>query len=218
LAGTFEVPFCTKAILFFRRPSVHFGTVFIADFSCPTSGMRYSEAPNSESRSPSSFPSPPASHHHHATRPIHGPRPFRGAPSWAVQLADPVASCRCTETDTPSTPHHRDNASTQLWITSRGLKWGTLFPKRVSLVEIAGVTVQHYWASAMRWSGSMAKEEKTAVSDVSKSQAQRLLEVARARKSGGSGQYFAQSMGQSSLRRDGRKTAKGGVGGGAEGA
>jgi hypothetical protein len=64
----------------------------------------------------------------------------------------------------------------------------------------------------------MAKEEKTAVSDVSKSQAQRLLEIARARKAGGSGQNFSQSMGQSSLRRDGRKTAKGGVGGGAEGA
>jgi hypothetical protein len=64
----------------------------------------------------------------------------------------------------------------------------------------------------------MAKNEKTAVSDVSKSQAQRLLEVARAKQAGGSGQNFAQGMSKTALRRDGRKTAKGGVGGGAEGA
>ena len=64
----------------------------------------------------------------------------------------------------------------------------------------------------------MPKDEKTTVSDVSKSQAQRLLEVARAKRAGGSGQNFSQGMGKNTLRRDGRKTAKGGVGGGAEGA
>jgi hypothetical protein len=64
----------------------------------------------------------------------------------------------------------------------------------------------------------MAREEKTAVSDVSKSQAQRLLEMARAKQTGGSGGNFSQTLGKSTLRRDGRKKAKGGVGGGAEGA
>ncbi|MBK6674017.1 MAG: hypothetical protein IPM70_16205 [Proteobacteria bacterium] len=64
----------------------------------------------------------------------------------------------------------------------------------------------------------MVNPKKAAVNDVSKSQAQRLLEVARARKAGGSGQNFSQSMGKTALRRDGRKTGKGGVGGGAEGA
>jgi hypothetical protein len=64
----------------------------------------------------------------------------------------------------------------------------------------------------------MAKAKNAAVNDVSKSQAQRLLEVARARQAGGSGQNFSQGMGKTTLRRDGRKTAKGGVGGGAEGA
>lgn len=64
----------------------------------------------------------------------------------------------------------------------------------------------------------MAKEEKTAVNDVSKSQAQRLLEIAKAKQAGGSGHNFSQAMGKNKLRQDGRKTAKGGVGGGAEGA
>jgi hypothetical protein len=64
----------------------------------------------------------------------------------------------------------------------------------------------------------MKNAKKAAVSDVSKSQAQRLLEVAKARQAGGSGQNFSQGMGKTTLRRDGRKTAKGGVGGGAEGA
>ncbi len=64
----------------------------------------------------------------------------------------------------------------------------------------------------------MVKEEKTTVSDVSKSQAQRLLEVARAKQAAGSGRNFSQGMGKTTLRRDGRKTSKGGVGGGAEGA
>ena len=64
----------------------------------------------------------------------------------------------------------------------------------------------------------MVKEETTTVSDVSKSQAQRLLEIARAKQAGGSGRNFSQGMGKTTLRRDGRKTAKGGVGGGAEGA
>jgi hypothetical protein len=56
------------------------------------------------------------------------------------------------------------------------------------------------------------------VNDVSRSQAQRLLESARAAKAGGSGRNFSQAMGKTTLRRDGRKAAKGGVGGGAEGA
>jgi hypothetical protein len=64
----------------------------------------------------------------------------------------------------------------------------------------------------------MKKSKKAAVSDVSKSQAQCLLEVAKARQTGGSGGNFSQTMGKTALRRDGRKTAKGGVGGGAEGA
>jgi hypothetical protein len=62
----------------------------------------------------------------------------------------------------------------------------------------------------------MTKEKKAAVNDVSKSQAQRLLEAARAKKANGSGGGFSQSMGKTTLRRNGRKTAKGGVGGGAE--
>jgi hypothetical protein len=64
----------------------------------------------------------------------------------------------------------------------------------------------------------MGKEKKTTVSDVSKTQAQRLLEVARAKRAGGSGRNFTQGMGNTTLQRDGRKKAKGGVGGGAEGA
>jgi hypothetical protein len=64
----------------------------------------------------------------------------------------------------------------------------------------------------------MAKDEKSAVGNVPKSQAQRLLEVARARKAGGSGPNFSQALGKTALRQNGRKTAKGGVGGGAEGA
>lgn len=64
----------------------------------------------------------------------------------------------------------------------------------------------------------MDKPRKAAVNDVSRSQAQRLLEVARAKKAGGTGQGFSQAMGKTALRRDGRKIAKGGVGGGAEGA
>ena len=54
------------------------------------------------------------------------------------------------------------------------------------------------------------------VNDVSKAQAQRLLEAARAKHAGGSRRSFAQAMGEATLRRNGRKTAKGGVGGGAE--
>lgn len=64
----------------------------------------------------------------------------------------------------------------------------------------------------------MTKEKKTTVSDTSRSQAQRLLEIARARQTGGSGQNFSQAKGRNALRQNGRKTAKGGVGGGAEGA
>jgi hypothetical protein len=64
----------------------------------------------------------------------------------------------------------------------------------------------------------MDKAKKSAVSDVSRTQAQRLLEVARAAKANGSGGNFSHGMGKAALRRDGRKTAKGGVGGGAEGA
>jgi hypothetical protein len=62
----------------------------------------------------------------------------------------------------------------------------------------------------------MAKAKKTAVNDVSHSQAQRLLEAARAKQANGSGGHFSQTMGKATLRRNGRKTAKGGVGGGAE--
>jgi len=62
----------------------------------------------------------------------------------------------------------------------------------------------------------LTKAKKTAVNDLSKSQAQRLLEAARARKAGTSGQGFSQAMGKLTLRKNGRKTAKGGVGGGAE--
>ena len=62
----------------------------------------------------------------------------------------------------------------------------------------------------------MAKAKKAAVSDVSKSQAQRMLELARAAKTDGASRSFSQSMGKTTLRRNGRKTAKGGVGGGAE--
>ncbi len=62
----------------------------------------------------------------------------------------------------------------------------------------------------------MAKAKTAAVNDVAKSQAQRLLEAARAKHAGGSGRSFSQAMGEVTLRRNGRKTAKGGVGGGAE--
>ena len=62
----------------------------------------------------------------------------------------------------------------------------------------------------------MAKAKKAAVNDVSKSQAQRLLDSARAAQENGSGRHFSQTMGKLTLRRNGRKTAKGGVGGGAE--
>lgn len=62
----------------------------------------------------------------------------------------------------------------------------------------------------------MTKNKKAAVSNLSKSQAQRLLESARAAKANGAGQNFSQAMGKLTLRRNGRKTAKGGVGGGAE--
>jgi hypothetical protein len=61
----------------------------------------------------------------------------------------------------------------------------------------------------------MAKEKNTAVSDVSKTQAQRLLEAARAKRANGSA-LLSQVTGKITLRRNGRKTAKGGVGGGAE--
>ena len=64
----------------------------------------------------------------------------------------------------------------------------------------------------------MTKDEKTAASDASRSQAQRLLEIARARQAGGSGRSFSQAKGRNTLRQNGRKKAKGGVGGGAEGA
>ena len=63
----------------------------------------------------------------------------------------------------------------------------------------------------------MAKEDSAAVNDVSRTQAQRLLELARAKQAGGS-KNFSQTMGRDTLRQKGRKTAKGGVGGGAEGA
>jgi hypothetical protein len=62
----------------------------------------------------------------------------------------------------------------------------------------------------------MAKAKKVAVNDVSRSQAQRLLDSARAKQVNGSGQNFSRTMGKLTLRRNGRKTAKGGVGGGAE--
>ena len=62
----------------------------------------------------------------------------------------------------------------------------------------------------------MAKAKSATVNDVSKSQAQRLLEAARAKRAGGSGRSFSQTMGEATLRKNGRKTAKGGVGGGAE--
>jgi len=62
----------------------------------------------------------------------------------------------------------------------------------------------------------MAKAKTATVNDVSKNQAQRLLETARAKQAGGSGRSFSQTMGKATLRRNGRKTAKGGVGGGAE--
>jgi hypothetical protein len=64
----------------------------------------------------------------------------------------------------------------------------------------------------------MAKAKKTAVNDVSKSQAQRLLEVARAKRAGGPGRDFSQAMSKTTMQKNGRKTANGGVGGGAEGA
>jgi hypothetical protein len=62
----------------------------------------------------------------------------------------------------------------------------------------------------------MAKPKTSAVNDVSRSQAQRLLAVARAKKVEGSDRNFSQTTGNITLRRNGRKTAKGGVGGGAE--
>jgi hypothetical protein len=62
----------------------------------------------------------------------------------------------------------------------------------------------------------MAKAKKAAVNDVSKSQALRLLEAARAKQVNGSSGHFSQTMGKNTLRRNGRKTSKGGVGGGAE--
>ncbi len=64
----------------------------------------------------------------------------------------------------------------------------------------------------------MAKAKKAAVNEVSKSQAQRLLDVARAKQAGDSGRNFSQALGKATLRRNGRKTGQGGVGGGAEGA
>jgi hypothetical protein len=62
----------------------------------------------------------------------------------------------------------------------------------------------------------MAKAKMATVNEVSKSQAQRLLETARAKQSGGSGPSFSRTMGKATLRKNARKTAKGGVGGGAE--
>jgi hypothetical protein len=62
----------------------------------------------------------------------------------------------------------------------------------------------------------LAKSKKTDVNDASKSQAQRLLEATRARQADQSGRNFSQTMGKLTLRKNGRKTAKGGVGGGAE--
>jgi hypothetical protein len=62
----------------------------------------------------------------------------------------------------------------------------------------------------------MAKAKKAAVNDVSTSQAQRLLESVKAAKANASSGNFAQNMGKLTLRRNGRKNAKGGVGGGAE--
>jgi hypothetical protein len=62
----------------------------------------------------------------------------------------------------------------------------------------------------------MTKAKKAAVNNVSKSQAQRLLDSVRAAQANGSGQNFSQTMGKLTLRRNGRKTAKGGVGGGTE--
>ncbi len=62
----------------------------------------------------------------------------------------------------------------------------------------------------------MKKAKSATVNDVSKSQALRLLEAARAKQASGSGRSFAQTMGKATLRMNGRKPAKGGVGGGAE--
>jgi hypothetical protein len=62
----------------------------------------------------------------------------------------------------------------------------------------------------------MAKEKKAAVNDVSRSQAQRLLDSARAAKANSSGRNFSKTMGKLTLQRNGRKTSKGGIGGGAE--
>jgi hypothetical protein len=62
----------------------------------------------------------------------------------------------------------------------------------------------------------MAKAKTATVNDVSKSQAQRLMEAAKAKRAGTAGKSFSQAMGEATLRRNGRKTAKGGVGGGAE--
>ena len=64
----------------------------------------------------------------------------------------------------------------------------------------------------------MGKAKTAAVNDVSRSQAQRLLDLARARQAGKSGQDLAQAMDKGTLRQNARKKAKGGIGGGAEGA
>jgi hypothetical protein len=71
-------------------------------------------------------------------------------------------------------------------------------------------------ASTKRWSESMAKAKMAAVNDISRSQAQRLLEAARVKRAGGADRSFSQAVGKATLRRNGRKTSKGGVGGGAE--
>jgi hypothetical protein len=62
----------------------------------------------------------------------------------------------------------------------------------------------------------MKKAKTATVNEVSKSQAQRLLEAVRAKQAAGAGRSFAQAMGKATLRMNGRKTAKGGVGGGAD--
>lgn len=64
----------------------------------------------------------------------------------------------------------------------------------------------------------VTKADKKAVNDISRSQAQRMLEVVKARQAAGPGHSFSESMSKNTLRQKGRKTAKGGVGGGAEGA
>ncbi len=64
----------------------------------------------------------------------------------------------------------------------------------------------------------MTKAKKKAVNAVSQAQAARFLAAAKAGGVDKSGRNFAQAMGKVSLRKNGRKNAKGGVGGGAEGA